>query len=432
MTELTQRLRLTIYFLIFFTVSSYSWYQLGGSEKELVITAKNSSFLNVDDSSQGGTTQSRLLYDGRSLTLGCRIEKTARWPFCEVAIKLTDGINGIDLSQYHSVGVDIDYDSPLADERIRVYLRNYDPAYSDPEDPVSSKFNAIEFAPGMSNGLQVIPMQAFQVLSWWIADYQVPIENSGPQFNNVTVIEIATGSHVKPTDYTIRLNKLVFYGEWLSESALLRINTLLWLLTAIIFLGWERYRLHRNLRAVEQKTIKLRNANKSLYQKTLIFEELAYKDALTGTKNRNAVDSWLKDIVEYSKANNQPFSVIYLDIDHFKVINDRFGHHKGDQILQEFAQLLNQRIRKTDVFVRWGGEEFIIFCSGTDRAGAKEFSEGLRRIIEQHNWSGGLAITCSIGVSQLTGLESFDSLLQRADTALYKSKKLGRNRVAVA
>ncbi len=353
-TELTQRLRLTAYLLIFITTLSYFLYLLGTFNKEFVISPNNASFLNIDDATQGGTTQSRIDYDGKSLTLSCQIEDTARWPFCEVAIELTNGINGIDLSQYHSIGLDIDYNSPLTDERVRVYLRNYDPAYSNRDDPVSSKFNAIEFSPGTGNGIQVIPMQAFQVLSWWIADYEVPIESSGPQFDNVTVIEIATGSNIKPTNYTLRLKKLVFYGEWISESMLLRFHIFLWLLCALGFLGWERWKLHCSLKKVEKKTIQLTNANKNLYQENLIFEELAYKDALTGANNRNAVDRWLQDILEYARVNSQPFSIVYLDIDHFKSINDTFGHQKGDEILREFAHLLNNRIRRTDVLVRWG------------------------------------------------------------------------------
>ena len=432
MATLTQHLRITTYFLIFVTLSSYLWYQLGGADKEFVISPRNVTFKNIDDTSQGGSTKSRIEFDSKSLTLSCKIEQTARWPFCEVAIDLAEGIKGVDLSQYHSVGLDIDYHSPLRDERIRVYLRNYDPAYSDPEDPVSSKFNAIEYSPGIGNGLQIIPMSAFQVLSWWIADYKVPISQSGPQFDNVTVIEIATGSNVKPSKYQIELNKLVFYGEWISESALLRINIMLWVCSAIVFLGLERWRLRCNLREIEQRATQLRTANKSLYQKNLIFEELAYKDALTGTRNRNAVDCWLHDVLEYARENNQPFSVIYLDIDHFKSINDSFGHQKGDEVLKEFAHILNQRIRKTDVFVRWGGEEFIIFCPGTALAGARELSELLRTIVQNYPWSDDLAITCSIGVAELRTDESFEALVERADTALYKAKRLGRNQVQIA
>ncbi|MCW8327911.1 GGDEF domain-containing protein [Photobacterium sp. SDRW27] len=426
---ITQYLRITTYFLISFTVASYLWYHLGGANKEFVITFQNATFKNIDDTSQGGTTKSKIDYDNNSLTLSCSIENTARWPFCEVAIELTEGIKGIDLSQYHSIGLDIDYDSAVSNERVRVYLRNYDPAYSDKNDPVSSKFNAIEFAPGRGNGLHVIPMQAFQVLSWWIADYKVPIEQSGPQFDNVTIIEVATGSNVKSGSYTIKLNKVVFFGDWVSESALLRLNILLWMITAITFLGLERWRLRCNLKVVEQRTKQLRTANQKLYKKSLAFEALAFKDPLTGTKNRRAVESWLHDILEYSRDNNQPFSLLYLDIDHFKLINDSYGHHKGDEILQEFAKLVNQRIRKSDVFVRWGGEEFIIFCPGTALLGAMGLGELLRSITENYLWCDDLVITCSIGVAELEGSESFESLIQRADSALYKAKKYGRNRV---
>ncbi|KLV07180.1 diguanylate cyclase [Photobacterium aquae] len=432
MDRLRLRLRYTAYILLSFSFFSYLFYMLGGFNKEFVVSAKNAAFSSIDDTTQGGDTQTYLDIDGESIVLNCELGKAGQWPFCEIAINFTNIARGIDLSTYHSVGIDVDYFSPVDDERIRVYLRNYDPSYSSENDPISLKFNAIEYAPGAGNGLLVIPMDSFQVLSWWIAEYAIPIEKAGPEFSQIQTIEIATGSFVKPTNYTIRLNKLVFYGQWISESTLLRINMMLWISAAVVFLYFERRRLNFQLQQVVAKADFLKDANKNLYQKSMKFEELAFTDNLTGTQNRHAVDSWLSEILDFSRLNCHSFSIIYIDIDHFKRINDQFGHHCGDEVLKEFGRVLNLRARKTDVVVRWGGEEFIIFCPATNLRSAQEFAEQLRNIVEHYHWSLGTTITCSLGVAEYRIDESVDEFISRADSALYLAKEQGRNRVEIS
>lgn len=429
MDQLRRRLRYTAYVLLSFSFISYLCYALGGFNTEYHIDSKTAFFSSIDDSSQGGNTESEIDLSGQSIVLNCDIKGKGRWPFCEIAIDLSKNNGGLDLSNYHSIGIDIDYLSPVEGERLRIYLRNFDQAYSTADDPVSLKFNAIEYAPG--DGLQVIPLKSFQVLSWWIAEYKLPIEKAGPQFNNILQIEIATGSYIKHAKYSMRLNQLVFYGQWITESTLLRINMLLWILAAVFFLVVERRRLAHQLQEMVAKADYLKDVNDSLYQQSLVFEEMAYTDSLTGTQNRHAVDSWLNEIISFSRLNCHAFSMVYIDIDFFKKINDTLGHHGGDEVLKEFARVLNLRARKTDVVVRWGGEEFIIFCPATDLRGAKEFAELIRGIVEGYQWTNNLGITCSIGVAEYQADESIDTFMQRADRALYRAKRQGRNRVEV-
>lgn len=112
-----------------------------------------------------------------------------------------------------------------------------------------------------------------------------------------------------------------------------------------------------------KKAARLKTMNKVLFEKSLRFEELAYIDPLTKAKNRNAVSDWVRQVVEHSKDMAQPFSVIYIDIDFFKKINDKYGHGRGDEVLAKFADLLRRNIDKSDMLVRWGGEEFVVFLS---------------------------------------------------------------------
>ncbi|MGF1788566.1 GGDEF domain-containing protein [Photobacterium swingsii] len=418
--------RLSILFLIIISISAMTWHYLGGADRKFVISPETAKYSAIDDKSQGGASLTHISITPQQTILTCNIVNQAKWPFCEISIDLVADEVGIDLSRFHSIGIDVDYLTPVENERLRVYLRNYDPSYSSPDDPVSHKFNAIEFTPRVSDGLQVIPLRAFQVLSWWIADYSVPIEKSGPQFNHVTSIEIATGSYVQEGTYTIQLNQLVFYGKWISEANLMKLLLASWVVFAIVYLVSEQFQLRSVLNEIREKSLRLRQANRHLYKQAQEVEALAYTDALTGAKNRNVIERYLAELVEHAKTNVQPFSVIYMDIDHFKSINDNYGHETGDEVLRCFVALINQRIRQTDVLVRWGGEEFILFCPATTREGAAGLAELLRDIVANYQWPSSMTVTASFGVAELEN-EDIGSVIKLADKALYLAKQSGRN-----
>ena len=180
------------------------------------------------------------------------------------------------------------------------------------------------------------------------------------------------------------------------------------------------------LSEIREKSLRLRKANRHLFKKAQAVEALAYTDALTGAKNRNVIEGYLSELVDNAKVNIQPFSVIYVDIDHFKSINDNFGHETGDEVLRCFVALINQRIRKSDVLVRWGGEEFILFCPATTLEGAVGLAELLRSIVETYHWPSAMSVTASFGVAQLEN-ENIDEVIKRADKVLYLAKQNGRN-----
>ncbi|MCG3863364.1 MULTISPECIES: GGDEF domain-containing protein [unclassified Photobacterium] len=432
MAGLTKPVRYTVFFLVIFTCIVYVWFMLGGAKKEYIVTPVNSTYRIIDDTAQNGATEASLKIDRNGALLECKIVNKAQWPFCEIAISLTDSVDkGIDLSDYDHVGIDIDYDSPLEGERVRIYLRNFDPAYAKLSDPISLKFNAIEYAPGEDKGLTMFPLRSFQVLSWWIADYEVPVDKSNRQFDNISVIEVATGSYVKEANYTIKLKKLIFYGERISEQALVKLLLSLWVITAIFFIIIDRIYLRKKIKETEERTQRLRDANRALYEKSLVFEELAFTDPLTRTRNRHEINEWLAEVTTHSIVNNISFSMIFIDIDHFKQVNDKYGHRLGDEVLRRFASLINKRVRKSDVFARWGGEEFVIFCPATPLGATAELAESIRECIDNAVWDNGMKITCSLGVAELEN-EDYSHFIERADKALMKAKERGRNRVEIA
>ena len=124
-------------------------------------------------------------------------------------------------------------------------------------------------------------------------------------------------------------------------------------------------------------------------------------------------------------------SVILMDLDHFKLVNDTYGHQVGDQVLVAVANLLRQGSREIDVVGRWGGEEFLLICRDTDLTGATILAEKLCRLISDHTFTTVGKKTGSFGVACLRSTEDTDTLIARADSALYRAKHSGRNRVAV-
>ena len=158
------------------------------------------------------------------------------------------------------------------------------------------------------------------------------------------------------------------------------------------------------------------------------FEIKAYIDELTQVPNRAKFNQVLHKEIERYQRYNQEFSLILLDIDHFKHFNDTHGHQLGDDILRELAQLIENRIRTTDLFARWGGEEFVIILTNTHIDAAFIFAEKIRASIEDYNFKNNLKLTCSFGVTVSAEDDYEELIFKRADAALYQAKKEGRNR----
>jgi len=159
-------------------------------------------------------------------------------------------------------------------------------------------------------------------------------------------------------------------------------------------------------------------------------EKKASFDSLTGALNR-ATFMEIFEKLSHSK-RNYPMGLIVFDLDDFKKINDTFGHSTGDKVLQDVAKTVRKHLRKTDVFVRWGGEEFAILLPQTDLEHTKRLAEKLRKYINRScSHTCKLAVTASFGVTELLPEEALEEAFERADKALYRAKREGKNRVEV-
>ena len=163
-----------------------------------------------------------------------------------------------------------------------------------------------------------------------------------------------------------------------------------------------------------------------------VLRDMANLDPLTGAGNRRAQNRQLDHVTAIFLRSNAPASLLILDIDHFKQINDVHGHIAGDQVLLEVADLIRRHTRLSDDLYRYGGEEFVVIAEQTALAAAITLAEKLRAGIASHVFSAGIRLTVSIGVSQLQRGEGRQGWLGRTDAALYRAKHEGRNQVVVA
>jgi diguanylate cyclase (GGDEF)-like protein len=162
--------------------------------------------------------------------------------------------------------------------------------------------------------------------------------------------------------------------------------------------------------------------------------ELATTDSLTGVYNRRTFKELAEPQLSRSRRAHLPVSLLLLDLDHFKRINDTYGHLAGDDVLREFSRLVREGLRKEDLLARYGGEEFVVLLPGTGAAAAQVSAERIREDVaaRQLDANGHLVrVTVSIGVASEAGdtLPSLEAMLGRADEALYQAKNQGRNKV---
>lgn len=191
---------------------------------------------------------------------------------------------------------------------------------------------------------------------------------------------------------------------------------------ALSLLSW----LHFRRTTMQERTIKGQQAK---------LRDLAYRDPLTGLPNRRFLDERIRAEVSVVKGRGTEASLIMCDIDHFKKVNDTYGHLAGDDLLRELAALLRENVRADNTLVRLGGEEFVILAPGASLEEGALLAERLRKLVAGHSFivcGNEVRITMSIGVAPLTGAENVRDYYNRADRALYTAKEQGRNQVVVA
>jgi len=211
-----------------------------------------------------------------------------------------------------------------------------------------------------------------------------------------------------------------FYTEKIDFLRILSIS-----LAAILLMGSYlvlKSSYHRFTRKIDIFQQRLMQKNKTLMKLSCI-------DHLTKANNRRKIEDVLYSECKILKRYGSHLSIILLDVDNFKNINDTYGHDVGDKVLRTMSKLISSSIRESDFFGRWGGEEFLIVTPGTSLENAAVLAEKLRTIVSHHDFENPNTVTCSFGVSECDGDTPVKTFVKNADDALYKAKAEGKNRV---
>jgi diguanylate cyclase (GGDEF)-like protein len=335
---------------------------------------------------------------------------------------------GIDLSRYRRLNLAIRYSGSA--RYVRVAIRNFDPRFSRLEDANSSKFNYLNLNPRELARPVSIGLNEFAVPEWWLGQYDLPRNQGQPDLSNATAISIDLLGDLAGTRHDVQIDKLEFSGEWLSAEHWYLGILAAWMMLITAYGLSQWLALRRAHREQRLKIHDLVDTNAQLQNEKEKYEKLSTIDGLTKVLNRHGIEQFLESL----RTSRLPTSVIVIDLDHFKGINDHRGHHVGDRVLQTVGEILRAHTRNTDGLGRWGGEEFVLVCPGATLAKAADLAEKLRHTIMKTNFipEDPLALTASFGVATSQADQNFDDAFRQADQALYLAKSRGRNCVVAA
>lgn len=384
----------------------------------------------TDDRDETGHSIASLVRTGDALVMHCDLRAGFAWPFCKLQFHLGQGGKGVDFSQFDSVTFDMRY-AGEAGRKIRLHLTNFEPEFSTVGDWNSQRYNSVEFdAPAQTTF--TIPVNVVRTADWWITAHDVPLEKTYTRLDNVTALEISTGSVPPGQSITIDVRSIEFRGKWISNTRLLTWLVGAWIGCGLLGLSLSLMHTRSSLSASNARLELLAAVNKALQLEARDLANQAHTDPLTGALNRQGLREVLMKRLHVAGHVDEEMAVVFMDLDHFKRINDQYGHDAGDEVLRRFAAVIRGEVRSSDKLVRWGGEEFLLLCPETDVPQAVSMLDKLRAALAKQEWPHGLRVTSSFGVTSLKPEEDIGAAITRADGALYLAKANGRNRVEIA
>lgn len=419
--------------LIVMTLLAMGWQYYRG-DAVMVIDGQSALIMGVVDdravANENGTSVATLRREGGNLILECDIGAGYAWPFCEIAIALKEPPQGVDFTRYDRVNVRLSVEGP-SEPQMRFFIRNYNPAYSDVEELTTLKPMEILFTASEKMATYTARLNQFNVASWWTNTFRLDLEHAGVEVNNVTQISITTGGHMVPGRHRIVVESIEFKGKTISDARLRLIIIVVWISTIMGYMFLDKLIARHQLTLTKQKHLSLHKINEALMLENQSYEKMAYHDALTGVLNRHGLRNVLVDAAQLNDPRLFPLSLAFLDIDHFKKLNDTMGHAIGDQVLKDLADLIKEIIKRDDLITRWGGEEFLLMFPGTTAAQATSVVQRVREAMTEHTWPHGESVTCSIGITEARKGEDLSAAIERADDAMYRAKRNGRDRIEV-
>jgi len=425
-------LRRLLIVLLALTGIALVWNQFGMTSTMVIDGNSPYGVVALDDrANPGGRSVATVNRAGGALGMDCDLRPGYQWAFCELQVEFGKAPLGIDLSRYESMRLWVTASGPEAQQRVRIYVRNYDKAYSTPGQAESEKVNQLIYEPSVYPQGYEVPLSRFQVAQWWIDEHPMTLELEAPDFRNATRIAFSTGPKVESGPHTIRVDRIELTGKLIPASTFRLGIIAVWMLSVFGYLVIDSVLNRRQLRLSAASQTSLQRLNESLRLETRSLAEIARTDPLTGALNRKGLADELMRIVRQGEDKAFPMTLVFIDIDHFKRINDSLGHDTGDQVIRGLAQLVRSAVQHEDLFARWGGEEFLLVFRDTPGLNGRAIAERLRERIATAAWPEGLRVTCSFGVAEWHRGEDLNDGIKRADEAMYRAKQEGRDRVEI-
>ena len=381
---------------------------------------------------------------------------------------LDTGRAGVDLSHVRYLKLRVNYQGP--DDNLRVTIRSYNPKLVN--EGISTGINVTNYVLRREkmNRPIVLKVDDFQPVAWFLESENVDFQDAQNNLENVLSIGIELPYRRLPGKHLVELDSLVLGSEWIDRRTLHQALFWLWVF-ALSFLSLSQILdLRRKAELDQQKIRQLKRSNRKLMTQSEFLRELSQRDTLTGVLNREGFEQFWRQLVPQVQ-EDQGLAMIVVDLDHFKSINDRFGHQAGDEILKILGGLLMANVRQDDIVCRWGGEEFVVVCEVPDAESGRQRAEYIREKIasrfvnyqleqgdaldkrqprpgsrsqQASSLTETLSVTASLGVAFIAAESSRGSgeskhkrldsseLFNRADQALYAAKDQGRNCVVLA
>jgi len=402
-----------------------------GMTRVLEISARHPYGVTVtDDRHENGTSVSSLVRSRDALIMRCELRAVYAWPFCKLQFHMGEGGKGVDFSQFDSITFDMRY-SGASGRKITFHLTNFEPEFSTVGDWNSQRYNSVEFDVPARTPF-TIPMNVLRTADWWVTAHNIPLEKTYTRLDNVTAVELSVGPVPPGQTITIEVRSIEFRGKWISTTRLLTYLVGAWIGCGLLGLSLSLLHVRSSLSATNARLELLATINEALELEARDLANQAHTDPLTGALNRQGLREVLMRRLHAADHSGEEMAVVFMDLDHFKRINDQYGHDTGDEVLKRFATVIRSEVRSSDKLVRWGGEEFLLLCPETDVVHAVTMLEKLRAAVAGQAWPHALPVTSSFGVTSLKPDEDIGAAIKRADGALYLAKANGRNRVEIA
>lgn len=335
----------------------------------------------------------------------------------------------MDFSGYHSLLLNVKYVGPA--KRIRIYLRTFDEAFGDLSDPDKNKFQSTVLDTSEFDKPVTIALSDFIVADWWVQRYQIDREHTQQDYSQVVSLAIDFPQPGAAGEHVMHVQSITLVGEYIAKETAYLALLIAWMIALLAEGTYRYYRMSSRFQHVQAKALSLANYARELRVESSMYKKLSGIDPLTQVFNRSGVKPVLAEHFDSSNSNTSGVLLV-IDIDHFKNINDTYGHSAGDDVIRRVAACLKKNVAASDVIVRWGGEEFLVLCPSCDYIGGRKIAERLRIAVENVKDAlklQALTVTVSIGATVIQQDDDFNSAFERADKHLYRAKHSGRNRV---